>query len=197
MRTDKGRQLYSIPETYRLFYKGLRTIRYMSASRKNNELSLEFMERIMLAVTQVNACALCSYAHSKMALEAGMSSEEIQNMLAGNIGDSPTDELAAVMFAQHYADTRGTPSKDSWERILIVYGPSKAKGILGAIRIIMLANSYGISGGSFINRFKGKADQRSNLLYEISMLITSLIFVPIVLIHVLFASLFRIPAIRI
>lgn len=196
MRTDKGRKLYSIPETYRLFYEGLKTIGYMSASRKNNELSLEFMERIMLAVTQVNACALCSYAHTKMALEAGMSSEEIQNMLAGVINDTPPDELAAVMFAQHYADTRGKPSKDSWERIMAVYEPSKAKGILGAIRIIMLANTYGIPLGSFLNRFRGRPDQRSNLLYEIAMFVTGLITLPFVLIHVMFSALFKIPVIR-
>jgi hypothetical protein len=131
-----------------------------------------------------------------MALEAGISSEEIQNMLAGVIEDTPPDEVTAVIFAQHYADTRGKPSKDSWERIVEIYGISKARGILGAIRIIMLANTYGIPWSSFINRFRGKADQRSNLLYEISMLITSLIFVPIVLIHVLLAVLLKIPVIR-
>ena len=97
------------------------------------------------------------------------------------------------MFAQHYADTRGKPSKDSWDRIVTVYGPSKAKGILGAIRIIMLANTYGIAGSSFLNRFKGKPDQRSNLLYEISMLITIPVFIPVVLIHVLLAALLKIP----
>jgi len=195
MKMEKVRKLYSIPEAYRIFYEGMRTIRYMSKSRKNNELSLEFMERIMLAVTQVNACAICSYAHTKMALEAGMSSRKIQNMLAGVIDDTPADEVTAVLFAQHYADTRGKPSKESWDRITAVYGPSTAKGILGAARIIMLANTYGIPWGSFINRFRGKPDRRSNLLYEISMLITGLIFIPIVLIHVLLAVLFRIPVI--
>ena len=192
---DKARKLYSLPEAYQLFYKAMRTIRYMSKSRKNNEVSLEFMERIMLAVTQVNACAVCSYAHTKMALEAGMSNKEIQNLLAGTIDDAPADEVTAVLFAQHYADTRGKPSKDSWERIITIYGPSKAKGILGAIRIIMLANTYGIAGGSFINRFKGKPDQRSNLLYEISILITIPIFIPAVLIHMMLAALFIIPLI--
>ena len=195
MRMDKARKLYSLPEAYQLFYKAMRTIRYMSKSRKNNEVSLEFMERIMLAVTQVNACAVCSYAHTKMALEAGMSNKEIQNLLAGTIDDAPADEVTAVLFAQHYADTRGKPSKDSWERIITIYGPSKAKGILGAIRIIMLANTYGIAGGSFINRFKGKPDQRSNLLYEISILITIPIFIPAVLIHMMLAALFIIPLI--
>jgi len=196
MKMNTGRKLYSISEAYRFFYEGMRTIRYMSRSRRKNELSLEFMERIMLAVTQVNACAICSYAHTKIALEAGVSSEEIRNMLAGVIDDTPPDEFTAVIFAQHYADTRGRPSKDSWKRIVKIYGISKARGILGAIRIIMLANTYGIPWSSFINRFRGRPDQRSNLLYEISMLITSLIFLPIVLIHVLLAALFRIPVIR-
>jgi len=43
-----GRRLYSIPETYMLFYKAMRTIRYMSKSRKKNELSLEFMIRLLM-----------------------------------------------------------------------------------------------------------------------------------------------------
>jgi len=191
-----GRKLYSIAEAYRFYYEGMRTVRYMSKSRKNKELSFDFMERIMLAVTQVNVCAICSYAHTKMALEAGVSREEIQNMLAGFIDDTPLDEVTAVIFAQHYADTRGRPSKDSWECIMEDYGPSKAKGILGAIRIIMLANTYGIPWSSFFNRFRGMPDQRSNFMYEISMLITSLLFLPVVLIHVLLAALLRIPVIQ-
>jgi len=56
MKRDTGKKLYSISEAYRFFYEGMRTIRCMSRSRRKNELNLEFMERIMLAVTQVNAC---------------------------------------------------------------------------------------------------------------------------------------------
>ena len=37
-----------------------------------------------------------------------MSNEEIQNMLSGVMEDVPSDELEAVIFAQHYADTRET-----------------------------------------------------------------------------------------
>ncbi|WP_085558880.1 carboxymuconolactone decarboxylase family protein [Carnobacterium iners] len=49
---------------------------------KKKELSSpHFMERIMLAVTQVNGCSVCSYTHTKMALEVGMKSEKIKNIL--------------------------------------------------------------------------------------------------------------------
>ena len=79
-----------------------------------------------------------------------MSNEEIQNMLSGIFDNVPTEEMAAIMFAQHYADCRGNPSQESWEQILEVYSSSKAKGILGAIRMIMIGNTCGIPWSSFL-----------------------------------------------
>ena len=195
MGIDFGKELYSVQESYWIFYKGLRTIKYMARAKKNNELSPEFIERIMMAVTEVNGCAVCSYAHTKMALEIGMSNEEVNDMLAGVMDNIPADEVEGVMFAQHYADSRGKPSKEAWKRIVEIYGISKSKGILGAIRMIMIGNTYGIPCSSFFNRFRGKPDKRSNLLYDISMIITCIVFAPIVLIHALISDLFRMPII--
>lgn len=152
----------------------------------------------MLAVTEVNGCLFCSYAHTKMALEAGMSNEEIQNMLAGVSDDVPEEQMSAVLFSQHYAETRGNPSNKSWERLVEVYGLPEAKGILGAIRIMMFGNSAGVAWGSFVSRFRKKeeVDERSGLLYEISMMLATFIYLPLALIHALLAKLFRISIIR-
>lgn len=35
----------------------------------------------MLAVTQVNGCRYCSYVHARMALQAGLSEQEIRTVL--------------------------------------------------------------------------------------------------------------------
>ena len=190
-----GRKLYSVYESYWILYKGLRTTKYMSKAKKADELSSEFSERIMLAVTEVNGCVACSYAHTKMALEAGMSNEEIQKLLEGVFDNVPEDEVAAVLFAQHYADTRGNPSKEAWERIVKIYGLRKAEGILGAIRMIMIGNAYGIAWSSFTGRFKGKPDKRSSVLYEISMVLATIFFIPIALVHALLSDLFGVPII--
>lgn len=189
-----GKKLYSVKESYWIFYKGIRSMKYMFKAKRNNELSPQFIERIMLAVTEVNGCAICSYAHTKKALESGMSNEEIQKMLSGIIDDVPASEVAAVMFAQHYADTRGNPTRESWQRIVEIYGISKAKGILGSIRTIMIGNAYGIAWSSFFNRLRSRPDQRSNLLYEVSMMLGT-ILTPISLIHALISDLFRKPII--
>ncbi|BDZ68227.1 carboxymuconolactone decarboxylase family protein [Methanobacterium ferruginis] len=191
-----GKKLYSVKESYWIFYNGIRTMKYMSRARKNHKLSSKFIERIMLAVTEVNECAICSYAHSKRALETGMTTEEIQKMLRGIIEDVPDDEVTAVMFAQHYADTRGNPTLESWQRLVEIYGISRAMGILGAIRIIMIGNTYGIPWSSFFNRLKGKADPRSSLLYEINMMILGTLLIPISFIHTVISGLFGKPIIK-
>ena len=80
-----------------------------------------------------------------------MSNEEIQKMLSGN-RCLPTSEVPAVIFAQHYAETRGNPTLESWQRIVKIYGSYKAKGILGSVRAIMIGNAYGIAWNSFFNR---------------------------------------------
>lgn len=190
-----GRKLYSVSESYWIFYNGLRTMKYMRKAKKNKELSSKFIERIMLAVTEVNDCWICSYAHTKRALESGMSNKEIQKILAGVTEDVPSDEAAAVMFAQHYADTRGHPTKESWQRIVEIYGKSKAVGILGAIRTIMIGNTYGIPWTSFINRLRGKPDPRSTFAYEVSMILSSIVFAPVSLIHALISDLLGKPII--
>ena len=87
-------------------YKGIRTIPFMIRATKSKQMDQQFIERIMLAVTEVNGCDICSYAHTKMALESGMSNEEIQNMLDGVVSDVPKQQLLAVMFIQHYSKSR-------------------------------------------------------------------------------------------
>lgn len=191
-----GRRLYSVRESYRILYNGLRTIRYLARAWWTNELSRDFIERIMLAVTGVNDCAVCSHGHAKMALEAGMSSEEIRDLLAGVMDGVPADDVPAVLFAQHYADSRGSPSKESWERIVDLYGLSRARGILGAIRMIMVGNTYGIIQGSLVNRFRGLPDPRSSLPYELSMVIAVVLFLPVALVHALVSELSGAPLIR-
>jgi len=192
---ESGRKVYSLKEAYVITYLAFLSIRNFSYAKRHGLMSRPFDERIMLAVTEVNGCELCSYAHTKRALETGMSNEAIQNILAGINDDVPSEEMPAIMFAQHYADLRGHPSMQSWERILEIYGVPKAKGILGAVRIMMLGNAYGIPWSSIFNRLKGKPDKRSSLLYASGMVLYGIIITPIALIHALFALVCKAPLI--
>lgn len=183
-----GRKLYSVKEAYWIFHHGIRTMKYMSRARKKGELNPRFVERIMLAVTEVNDCSLCSHAHTRWALESGMSREEIREILAGKIDHVPDAEVKGVIFAKHYADSRGKPTLKSWERIVEIYGLNLAMGILGSIRTIMIGNIYGLPWSSFFNRFRAKADPRCSLSYELSMMLGTLL-APVAFFHALIDDL--------
>jgi len=102
-----------------------------------------FMEKIMMAVTAVNKCAICSYGHTKAALEEGVSPNEIAQILSFDLGDFPEEESVALAFAQHYAETRCKPSKDSCKRLLRYYGLEKASAISNACLFITMGNLGG------------------------------------------------------
>lgn len=197
MKDTFGRQLYSLSEFYKIYYFTFFSVPDFVSAKKNKILNETFNERIMLAVTEVNGCPFCSYAHTKMALEAGMSNEEIQKMLAGVSDDVPEEEISAIVFGQHYAESRGNPSKESWERIIEIYGFKEAKAILASIRIIMFGNVTGVAWGSFINRLKRKElDGRSTIAYEIGIILTTIFYLPIAIVHSLLAKLLHRPLIK-
>jgi len=152
------------------------------------------MERIMLGVTQVNGCLLCSFAHTKMALEMGMEEQQIEDLLDGELSDIPQEQLKAVLFGQHYAETKGRPSQAAWDEILHTYGEETAKGILGTIRIMMVGNIWGVVIGLLKDRIQhGTVDERSSLGYELVLILSLLPCIPIAAIHALVLAMLGSP----
>ena len=196
MEQEFYKKIYTLGEFYITLHKGLRTIKYMIYNKKSHMMTSEFIERIMLAVTEVNGCEVCSYGHTKMALEHGMSNDEIEMILSGTTEGIPSEEITAVYFAQHYADTKGYPTEKAWQRVIDFYGIEKALGILGATRMIMVGNSYGIALSAFRSRLRGKAIEKTGLFYEISMLPSIIIFLPIAALHNLILYLAKAPIIN-
>ena len=166
-----GRPLYTISEIYGILVRAFRSMGDFKRGRTSGVLSQQLQERVMLAVTSVNKCAMCSYAHTEMALQAGLSREEIALYLSGDFPSLPPKEAKAILFAQNYADRRGHPSQEAWQGLLDTYGREASAAYLGAVRMIMAGNALGIPTGSLRDRCKGKQpDPRSSLPYELAVL---------------------------
>jgi len=177
------KRMYTVSEFYTFLQEALRTMTYMNKAKKTNALDNQAIERIMLAVTEVNGCELCSYKHTEEALKHGMTQEEINQMLSGGKDHIPEDESVAIFFAQHYAESKGKPTKEAWERLVDSYGESKALGILGATRAIMMGNTHGIAMSALLSRIKGKKIEKSSLGYELRMSLSIIPFLPTALVH--------------
>jgi AhpD family alkylhydroperoxidase len=142
-----------------------------------------FSERIMLAVTQVNGCRYCSYAHARMALQAGIPEGDVRAMLQGDLSAASASELPALLFAQHYAETSGHPDAEAEQRLLETYGPDTARTILAHIRMIMMANLLGNTFDALLSRLRGNPARGSTIWQELGVLVGIVVIVPAAMIR--------------
>jgi AhpD family alkylhydroperoxidase len=139
-----GRRVYP---NFREFLTDFRTI---ASSRtrihtlmRGEIISPSFRERLMLVVTQVNECRYCSYAHAREALSKGMSQREIDALAEGMFEASPPDEVPALLYAQHWAETDGEPEPSTRKHIVVRYGAQAVELMELAFRMIRSGNLLG------------------------------------------------------
>lgn len=145
--------------TYRSFGEFAADLRHLWARRKQvrrltsgKGLDPVFRERIMLAVTRVNACRFCTFAHSRAALQAGMTRGEVDTLLGGGFEDCPESELPAVLYAKDWAEAGGVADPEAERRLAETYGEEAAADILLALRIIRAGNLTGNTVDCFLHR---------------------------------------------
>ena len=174
----KSTKAFTIEQFNEIVSKASKGKMDLQAAKKAGLISDEFQNHLNLAVTEVNGCTLCSYKHSKDALELGMSEDEIKMYLSGDMKNANKDEAVGLMFAQHYAETGGIYSIEAWDRVVETYGEKKANGVLGAIKMAMFGNAFGISVGSIWNRIKLNPPTNSNFKDEISIVCKGFLAMP-------------------
>lgn len=190
---NEFKRKFSLWELYRSFVFAPRAMSKLIGNSKSKLLDKHFVERLQLAVTEVNGCAACSYQHTQMALKQGMSNEEISSFLSGGSDFTKPEEAKAIMFAKHFADSRGFPKKYAYDSIVEEYGKEKARIILSASQIMIAGNIYGIPFSAFLSRLQGKPYKGSSLFYELGMLIVGVFCLPIAIIHGLVRVLIGLP----
>jgi AhpD family alkylhydroperoxidase len=133
---------------YKSFSEFISDIRTVMSQREDihslmRGLDPAFRERLFLAVTQVNGCRYCSYYHAQQALLNGVSEEEIRDLSDGLLDDCPQDELMALCYAQHWAETDAQPNEEARARLLETYGTEMTSQIDLALRMIRIGNLTG------------------------------------------------------
>ena len=146
MKTFQRRTYHSLRE----FWTDFRSIASRRAEirtlMRGEIISDSFRERLMLVVTQVNQCRYCSYAHAREALSKGISQSEIESLGQGMFETSTPEEVPALLYAQHWAETDGTPEAAVREPVVDRYGAQAVRLMELAMRMIRAGN---LSGNTF------------------------------------------------
>lgn len=159
-------------------WKAGRSFVFLKVNKKKKIMNKQFKEAMMLAVTQVNGCKLCSYVHTKVALSAGCSESQIRELLEGETANVKTEYLEAVLFAQHFADEHEKPSAELFHKIEEHYGIEQSQAIVAVLYIITMTNAMGISMDAFWNRIKFNRERGSLLFREILIPFFTMILFP-------------------
>jgi AhpD family alkylhydroperoxidase len=181
---------FTLRDLYVALVHGFQAFPRMIANRVSRRVDAGFIERIMLATTEVNGCELCSYAHARLALAQGIPKEEIEALLAGDPLFIREEEAKGLLFAQHYADTRSRPDRAAYQALVSTYGTKEAKTIVAAVQAMTFGNLVGIPWSALIARFRGRAYENSSPVYELTMILASVLFLPIAFVHALLRGLF-------
>ncbi|MBI9051926.1 MAG: carboxymuconolactone decarboxylase family protein [Anaerolineaceae bacterium] len=144
MKRKFPRRYYNNPIDFFRDFSDLMKKRSLIREAMRIEISMEFRERLMLMVTEVNGCRYCSYYHARLALEAGISGEELNELLSGSIPqNAPSDEIPALFYAQHWAEKAGNADDEATEKITQLYGQKKTDAIHIVLRMIRMGNLLG------------------------------------------------------
>jgi AhpD family alkylhydroperoxidase len=163
----------------------------LRAAARADRVDRAFAERIMLAVTEVNGCRYCSYAHTRVALQAGVTEDELQSLKVGDFDSLPDEQRVALLFAQHYAEQGGNPDPETRQRLVATYGEKTARDILAYIRMITIGNLLGNTFDAILSRFAGRPAEDSSLLSEVAVLLLVVLSVPLGLVIALGSRLKR------
>lgn len=111
-----------------------------------------------------------------------MEVSDIKNVLSGQYDHVPNDQLIAILYAEHYAETKENPSSESLDRLLAEYGKDKAMCIQSICNVITMTTTLGITFAGFRNRLLFKKSY--NKFYrEITMLLSMIAIFPILYIY--------------
>lgn len=137
----------------KFLFKNHKKIRAIEQGKIMDE---EFKERLMLAVTQVNDCRYCSYYHTRLALKANISIQELEDLLDGSVKSSPQKERIALLFAQHWAEQKGDVEQEFKQKMIDTYGEKKTELIDIIIRTINFGNLMGNTFDYFLYKISFK-----------------------------------------
>lgn len=189
-----NKRVFTMKEHIKIMKRAAKSLGLLMYVKKHKLFNKKFKERIMLAVTEVNGCELCSYVHTKISLSSGMNSEEIKELLNGIKDDVPEEELVGVLFAEHYATSHESPEKETVNRLIEEYGREKAKIICAILAMITLTNSMGISMGLLKDRLTFKRVKKSMLLNELGIPLLTMTIFPLMFLYYKIKSLFKTPS---
>jgi AhpD family alkylhydroperoxidase len=134
-------------------------------------------EKVVVAVAQVNACRMCEHAHTRMAIEAGVSDAELAALETMDERAFDRRTWIAIAHARERAEANFAPvTKDESQDALVeVLGAQTYRDVEDVARVMTVANRIANTLNALSDRRRGKPVPGSRLFDE---LVINFLFLP-------------------
>lgn len=147
------------------------------AASHDEKIGKAFQEKIMTVVTAINGCTYCTWFHAKVAVDSGISKEELKNLLSLQFNADAADyEIPALLYAQHFAETNRNPSSEMTKKLYSFYGEKAASHIILFIRMIFFGNLTGNTWDAVMSRLKEHPVKDSSIFFEVFFFLCTFLF---------------------
>jgi hypothetical protein len=106
-----------------------------------------------------------------MALREGVPPDEIERLLACELGGFAEEEAVALAFAQHWAETGGQPDPEAEQRFRDYYGEEVSADLVNWMRMINVGNLAGNAVDAFLSRLRGAPAEGSSFMGELLLFV--------------------------
>ncbi len=111
-------------------------------------------ERVMVAVSQVNACRGCTFVHTRWALRSGVTPDELDAIGLADLGRLDRRSRAAVVYATALAEARfrTSPPPDVIAAVAAELTPTEIEAVEAVARSMSLANLTASTAEALLGR---------------------------------------------
>lgn len=168
---------YRLPELARDLRRVTRRIPALWAIWVGGRLSPELREQVIVVVARANACRMCEHAHTRMALEAGVSDAELAAL--ENMDERAFDRRTwlAIAHARELvkADFVAPRDEESFRALNDALGAQTRADVEDVARVMTVANRIANTLNALSDRGRGRPVPGSHWLDEI---VVNLLFLP-------------------
>ena len=169
--------VYTVPSLLRDLGSALARAPALWAIWIRGRLPSVLREQVIVAVAQVNACRMCEHAHTRMALEAGVSDAELAAL--ENMDESAFDRRTwlAIAHARERTKSGFAPVADdeSQEALREALGAQVYRDVEDVARVMTVANRIANTLNALPDRLRGHPTPGSRLVDE---LLINVMFLP-------------------
>jgi len=176
-RTGPIPRTYRVPDLFRDLAAVLARVPALLSIWIGGRLPRAMREKVIVSVAQANACRMCEHAHTRMALEAGVTNAELAALERMDPQTLDRRTWLALAYARERAKADFAPASDPEPQLALEeeLGAQTVRDVEDVARVMTVANRIANTLNALSDRRRGRPIPGSRLPDE---LVINLLFLP-------------------